>query len=283
MPRFVLLNTVEDVNRFLRRFKPKLENKIEYEVLGNYSKNRILITAEHAETKKLFLPKYGKDVYAGIGDKNTGKLAKLASYRIGCAYMIPRILRTQVDLSRSYKEFKSVALYAGLFNIKKYRKTKVLIHRDIEKANILFFFHNKIEKLRPRAILSFHGMHLRYKPDILLGFGPGRKYFDKPFAFREFFQSNLTDALNIMALENNLDIKISKKLFTGTKNYTLYKHIKKFNDKQKSKSKKRIGIHVEFNLRGRIRKTTNEVPKIKYQIAAQILADSLREWLKKSS
>ena len=277
---FVLLKTINDMNSFLKKFNPRLENKIEYEVLRNYNKNRILITAEHAETKKLFLPEYGKAAFVGIGDKNTDKLAKLASHKIGCAYMISRVLRTQVDLSRSYKEFKTAKLYAGLFNIKDYKKAKIFIHRDIEKANILFFFHNKIEELNPRVILSFHGMHLRYKPDILLGFGPGRRYFDKPFEFRDFFRSKLNDALASLNLENDLDIKIGKRLFTGTKNYTLYRHIKKFNDKQKSK--KRLGIHVEFNLRGRIRKSTNELPKIKYQVAAQVLADSLEEWLKKS-
>ena len=279
MSKLLLLKTIDDMNSFLKKFNPRLENKIEYEVLRNYNNNRILITAEHAETKKLFLPEYGKAAFVGIGDKNTDKLAKLASHKIGCAYMISRVLRTQVDLSRSYKDFKKAKLYAGLFNIKEDKKAKIPIHRDIEKANILFFFHNKIEELDPKAILSFHGMHLRYKPDILLGFGPGRRYFEKPFEFRDFFQTKLTHAFSSLKLENNLDIKIGKKLFTGTKNYTLYRHIKNFNEKSK---RKRIGIHVEFNLRGRIRKSTNELPKIKYQVAAQVLADSLAEWLKKN-
>jgi len=283
MSKFVLLRTLNDMNSFLKKFNPRLENKIEYEILRNYSRNRILITAEHAETKKLFLPEYGERAFVGIGDKNTDKIAKLAAFHTECAYMIPRILRTKVDLSRSYKEFKTAKLYAGLFNIneKKMKKAKIFIHRDIEKANVLFFFHNKIEKLNPRAILSFHGMHLRYKPDILLGFGPGRRYFDKPFEFRDFFHERLKNAFTNLNLKNDLDIKIGQKLFTGTKNYTLYRHVKQFNDKEKSKSKKRFGIHVEFNLRGRIRKTTNELPKLRYQVAAQVLADSLEEWMKK--
>jgi hypothetical protein len=267
------------MNNFLDKFSPKLENRVEYEILKNYMQDRILITAEHAETKKLFLPEYGKTAFVGIGDKNTDKLAKLASNKIKCAYMISRILRTQVDLSRPYKDFRKARLYAGLFNVKFHKKTKILIHKDIAKANILLFYHKRIEELNPRAIMSFHGMHLRYKPDILLGFGPGRRYFDKPFEFREFFQSRLTNALESLKLENNMDIKISKKLFTGTKNYTLYKHIKEFNDEQRPK-KKRLGIHVEFNLRGRIRKSTNELPGLRYQVASQVLAESLRQWLK---
>jgi hypothetical protein len=278
MSDMVLLRTSEDMNSFLRKFKPILKNKIEYEVLGNYSKNKILIIAEHAETKKLFLPEYGSKAFIGIGDKNTDKLAKLASHRIRCAYIIPRILRTQVDLSRSYKEFREASLSAGLFNAEGDRKARIPIHMDIDKASILFFFHNKIEDLNPKAILSFHGMHPRYKPDIILGFGPKRKYFDRPFEFREFLQTRLKDAFSSLGLENGLDIKISKNLFTGTKNYTLYKHVKEFNENSR---KKRLGIHVEFNLRGRLTKTTKELPKLRYQVAAQVLAECLEEWLRK--
>ena len=272
MPGFTLLKTVDDMNSFLSKFSCRTNHMIEYEVLRNYSKNRILITAEHAATKKLFLPEYGKRAFVGIGDKNTDKLAKLAAAHIGCAYMIARILRTQVDLSRPYKEFKKARLYAGLFNVEEQKKTKVLIHKDIGKADVLFFFHKKIEELKPRAILSFHGMHMRYKPDIILGFGPGRRYFDRPFEFRDFFHERLCSVLDSLRLNNEFDIKIGNKLFTGTKNYTLYRHVRQF------KGRSRLGIHVEFNLRGRISKSTNELPKLRYQVAAQVLADCLKEW-----
>ncbi len=276
MSGLVLLKTVNDMNNFLSKFSFRTDHMIEYEVLRNYSKDRILITAEHAATKKLFMPEYGKRAFVGIGDKNTDKLAKLAAFHINGAYMIARILRTQVDLSRPYKEFKKARLYAGLFNVEEQRKTKVLIHKDIGKADILFFFHRKIEELKPRAILSFHGMHMRYKPDIILGFGPGRRYFDRPFEFRDFFHERLGSTLDSLKMDNEFDIKIGKKLFTGTKNYTLYRHVKEFKGRPK-----RLGIHVEFNLRGRIRESTNELPKLRYQVAAQILADCLKEWIKK--
>jgi len=279
----ILLKTLKEQSEFTRKIHPKIKNKIEYKKFLGYERNKILITAEHAKTKKILKPKYGKNAFIGIGDKNTDKLARLAAFYIGGAYLIPKILRTEVDLSRPPKMLdKNMKLFVKLFNADDATKISVPIHRDKKQIGVIVFFHNLISRLNPKVILSYHGMHIRNKPDIFLGFGPNRKYIGgtkNALKFRNFYKEKLEEILDKLGFDP-LDIKIGKKLFTGTQNFTLYKHVYEFNKKQTKEKDKRVGIHVEFNLRGRIRKSTNELPKLRYQIAAQVLAECAKRWIK---
>lgn len=277
-----ILKTEKDLDRFNKNFKPRIENFIEYEILG--TKSKILITAEHAQTTRIKSPEYGEDAYVGIGDMNTDELAKLAAYYSKCSYIVPTLLRTEIDLSRP-PGAENLILHVIPLKAdpsKKTGKKKVAISTKKNFRHIADFYHKKIEKINPRFILAYHGMHSHRKMDILLGFGPDRKYIGgskNAFKFKKMFKERLTKRLKEANIRDDLIVKVGKSLFTGTKNYTLYNHVKKHNEKTKEK---RFGMHVEFNMRGRRMKKYSVLPKLRYQVAAQVLVECAEEWLENS-
>ena len=101
-----------------------------------------------------------------------------------------------------------------------------------------------------------------------------RAFPDCSLSSKNLYIKNLNEALPQLKLENKLKINISKWLFTGEKNYVLSRHVIQHN---KNNKRKRFGMHVEFNARGRI--LNEESVGKNYQIAAQVLADTVLEWL----
>ena len=160
--------------------------------------------------------------------------------------------------------------------------TRLPINWDESSVKVSKTFHRTIEKMNPRIILSYHGMHTRNDTDILLGFGPEKSYSlgnKNAFKFRDFFKEVLRQRLSEAGLRNDIIVKISKNLFTGSNNYTLFKHIAEYNKKN---SKKRLGIHVEFDRRGRKMKKYPPVPRLRYQVAGQVLVECAKIWEKEN-
>jgi len=276
---FIIFDNKKELENFLKRVRSKRLEKIEYGILENYKKNRILFTAEHAYTSQVRTPEYGKESYVKIGDTNTDILAMMMAYRLRSSFLISRLSRIEADAARPIKTLgKDERILLEIFRSKD-KKQYIRIHRNKDYAPFLLQYHSVIERLNPSALVSVHGMCERgHPPDILLGFGKnyrivgGRK---NALKFKNFFIERVDKALSELKIENRLKINISKSLFTGEKNYVLNKHVIQYN---KTRERKRFGIHVEFNERGRISKG-NFVRK-DYQIAAQVLADTIVDWSK---
>ncbi len=281
-----LFNTAKGLNRFLGLLRfPFLRidyGAIETGHMYKYKKTHVLITAEHAETARIPVigvkTKSGKKPFIPVGDKNTDKLAKLAAKSVHGAYILSHLPRTTIDMSRSPKELKKdVTIPVKIAGTKK-MMARLMVHDSPKKELILKRYQRRVDKLHPEIIISYHGMHRRHKSDITLGFGPnkiyigGRKYAN---LFTKYFNTRLKEALEIKNLKDGLKVRRSKYIFLGRANYTLKKNVSLYNRKHK---KKRMGIHVEFNLRGRTRKSSKEVPKLRYQVAAQVLARSAVEF-----
>lgn len=278
MQEIVLLKVLEDLARFNRNFSPSVEHCLTFETLKNYDNNRILITAEHAKTARIKSPEHGKEAYIPIGDANTGELARLGAWHLQSAYMIPQVLRTEIDLSRSLEANDLTLTVFPIGAEEQDKKIEVPLNTAKNLIHVSEFYHKKIEGLNPKAILAYHGMHSKHKMDILLGFGPDRNYIGgakNAFAFKELFEDRLNQTLKELKIRTDISIKVAKSLFTGAKNYTLYRHVGEYNKKNKEK---RLGIHVEFNRYGRKMNAYPELPKLRYQIAAQVLAECAGEW-----
>ena len=262
---------------FPRKIPYKRIKNIDYCILDEFKKNRILFTAEHAQTSVIKTPEYGNKSYISLGDKNTDKLAMMMAHRLQSGFMIPRFSRIDADPCRPINTLgKNERILVKVFGLNE--KKYFLIHRNKNYAPLLSEYHSIIEKLNPSAIVSVHGMGpQKHPPDILLGFGRGYRIIGgrkNALRFKEFFIQKVVDALARLKIENNLNIKISKWLFTGEKNYILFRHVIQHNKESK---KKRFGMHVEFNSRGRI--IDRNFIRKDYQIASQLLADAVLEWL----
>jgi len=277
-----LLKTEEDLSAFEANFRPRHANSLLFEALEDYSRSRMLIVAEHAQTARIESPKHGKKAYIGIGDANTATLAKLAAWHSQSAYIIPTILRTELDLARP-SDAEGMKLRVLPFMADEGREeaeSHVPISTNKSLMHIFEFYHKTIESMNPRIMLSYHGMHSHRQADVLLGFGPDRSYIGggkNAFSFRRFFVKRLKDRLKERNVRIDISVKVSKSLFTGSKNYTLYRHVKEHNEKN---GDRRFGIHVEFNRHGRVMKEHPSLPKLRYQIAAQVLAECAEEWAK---
>ncbi|MBI4018884.1 MAG: hypothetical protein HY364_01355 [Candidatus Aenigmarchaeota archaeon] len=280
-----LLKSEEDLSAFESNFRPQNANNLLFQTLEDYSRNKILIVAEHAQTTRIKSPKHGKKAYIGIGDANTATLAKLGAWHSQSAYIIPTILRTELDLARP-SDAEGMRLRVLPFMADEgHEETESHIPISTNKnlMHIFEFYHKTIESLNPKLILSYHGMHSHRQADVLLGFGPDRSYIGgskNAFSFRRFFVKRLKERLKERNVRIDITVKVSKSLFTGSKNYTLYRHVKEYNEKN---SDIRFGIHVEFNRHGRVMKEHPSLPKLRYQIAAQVLAECAEEWVEKQT
>lgn len=277
---FISFDDDEELGNFLKGIPhEKLENA-EYGILKNFNKNRILFTAEHAYTSRVKTPQYGKGSYVEMGDSNTDVLAILMAERLKSAFLISRLSRVEADPSRPISTLgKDEKILIEVFNSKVKNKKHFRIHRNKDYAPFLKKYHSMIEKLNPSAIVCVHGMSERGHPsDILFGLGENYRMIGgkkNALKFKNLYIKRVNEVFSRFNIEDKLKINISKWLFTGEKNYALFKHVIQHN---KTTERKRFGIQVEFNARGRISKG-NFIRK-DYQIATQVLADTVLEWLK---
>jgi len=203
--------------------------------------------------------------------------------RLKAAFLISRLSRIEADPCRPIRNLgKNEKILINVYKSKDRGKKYFHIHRNKGYALFLKKYHFMVEKFNPSALISVHGMSEEgHSPDILLGFGKNYRIIggmDDALQFKKLFIKNLDENFSRLKIENKLKINISKWLFTGEKNYVISKHVIDYN---KISKKKRFGMHVECNERGR-KLLGNSIRK-DYQIAAQVLADTILEWLKKYS
>lgn len=237
---------------------------------SEYGAARLLTVAEHAAATEILIEYEGKAAFVGVGDRNTDVLAALGAARAGGACIYPTIIRTKLDLARD-------PAAEGLMLTVRHMKgaVNVPISRERTLAHISDTYHRMIKKFAPSVIVAYHGMHRSYNTDVLLGFGPAHEYIGGKkgaFAFRRVFRSALNEELKKRGMKT-LTVKIARSHFTGANNYTLFHHVKEYNDAARGK---RLGIHAEFNRRGRV--NADGLPSAEYQIAAQLLAQCAMEW-----
>ncbi len=278
---YLIFGSSDAMNRFFKRkISPTVTESIEYCVMEKFRVCRVLFTAEHAQTDRIPLPEVGKKAYIGVGDKNTGVLAKIGAYYLRSAYIMPRFIRTDADASRPPEDLgKGLRLFVR----PKYADQKTMyvpIHSNRSFLPKLKEYHSIIKKIDPRVIISIHGISIKRKFDLLFGFGEDYKCIGgKKEAFR--FRSEFTDYLDRVFRETgvraNLKIGVSTWRFTGSQNYVLTKHVIDYNKKAPLK-KKRIGLQVEMNLRGRMMRGDEGIPTFPYQLTIQTLGDFLYKW-----
>ncbi len=264
---------------FKRKTSPILEDEIEYCILNHYNSNRILFTAEHANSKT-FRMKKDKSIVINVGDRNTDILAKIGSFHLLSAYIFPHFNRIDADAARDPRDLgKGLVLFTRVCSNKsKIKVVYVPIHRNKQYYQKLIKYHSIIESLNPKAIISVHGIHAQRKFDFLLGFGGdyacigGKK---NAFLFKRMFIQRLKDAFEEVGLKFDLKIGVSTWRWTGSKNYVLNKHVIQHNRKNKMK---RIGVQIEMNYRGRV--SSNNFPSKEYQIGIQVLGETMLYWLK---
>jgi len=272
----MIFNTNKELGNFLEKIPCKRLGKIEYGIFKNFKKNKILFTAEHAHDTRIKTPQYGEKAYVKVGDTNTDKLAILMAYRLESSFLISKFPRVEADFSRPINTLgKNERIFIEIFNSRGKEKKYFRAHRNKDYASFLEKYHDIIEKLAPSAIVSVHGMSEKgHPPDILLGFGKNYRMINgvtKALEFKNLFIKNLDRVFAKLKIKNKLKINISRWLFTGEKNYVLTKHILQYN------KNKRFGMHVEFNFRGRVIK--RGFIRKDYQIAAQVLAETVLEWM----
>ena len=266
---------------FKRKIHPTTENGIEYCVMERFAGNKTLFTAEHAQTKRIMMPGLGPRAHAGVGDKNTGTLAKIAAYYLRSAYIMPLFVRTEADASRSPENLgNGLRLFVKPRHAKQ-KTAYIPIHNNPAMRGQLDKYHRTIETLKPNAIVSIHGVGPKRRFDLLFGFGHdyecigGKK---QAFKFKNEFTNHLEQTFRELGVRTNLNIAISTWRFTGSQNHMLTKHIIEHNRNISDPNKKRIGLQVELNLRGRVTKSDDEIPTIPYQLLVQTLGDFVFKW-----
>jgi hypothetical protein len=276
---------------FKQSVKPEIREKVEWCKFENYDSNPVIFTAEHAFTKVFQYKKLGENARLVFGDTNTGWLARIAAFYLRSCYIIPRFQRIDADAARNPVLLSKGTEYRARVLNGDRPFVRVVIHKNKKYLPYLQYYHKIIENLEPKAILSIHGMDDRPKSkyDILLGFGKNKRYIlgtKNAFKFRKEFVKRLTKAIVASDLleqgggefAEGIKVGVSKSLFTGESNYILNKFVGQFNERHESK---RIGVHVEFTRRGRISK--KKIPCLEFQLAVQVLAQMLGEWIKGSS
>lgn len=282
---YLLFASSDALERFLKRkMCPTVEDSIEYCVMEKFAGNRILITAEHAQTKKIMLEELGPKAYAGLGDKNTDILAKLGAYYLRSAYLMPLFIRTEADASRPPEDLgKGLRLFVKLMYAKQ-RTGYIPIHTNPSMLKHLIKYHQTIEKLNPNVIISIHGLSVKREFDMLFGFGENYECIGgkgEAFMFKNEFTDYLDRIFSEIGIRSNLKIAVSTWRFTGSQNYVLSKHIIEHNSAVNNPKNKRIGLQVEFNWRGRVSEDDNSMPIIPYQIVVQALGDFVFKWKNK--
>jgi len=283
---YLIFGSSEAMERFFKRkISPLINDGVEYCVMERFAGNRILFTAEHAQTEKAMLKELGAKAYAGVGDKNTDILAKLGAYYLRSAYIMPLFLRTEADASRPPEDLgKGLRLFVK----PKYATQDISyipIHTDPSFRKKLNEYHKTIEKLDPKAIISVHGLNVKREFDLLFGFGEDYKCIGgkkEAFRFRNEFTDYLDRVFRETGVQANLKIAVSTWRFTGSQNYILTKHVIEHNESIGSEKKKRVGLQVELNFRGRVVSEDTQLPTIPYQLMIQALGDFIFRWKTKN-
>jgi len=282
IPPFLVFKSSKDLESFLKRkLDPVRKNGVEYCTFNNFRRNRILFTAEHAVTKKVFLPSLGKGAYVGVGDVNTDILAKLGAVFNKGAYVMPLFCRTEADASRDPRELgKGLRLFVHTHKTKKQKYVFLPIHRNKNFLPFLINYHKIIESLNPRILISVHGVSVKRKFDVILGFGEeymgigGKR---NAFRFKIEFLDFLDRIFHSLGMENDLEVAVSTWRFTGSMNFVLTSHVIEYNKKN---SDKRMGFQVEFNYKGRVYNFDKRLPSPQYQIVVQALGFFSLMWYK---
>jgi len=276
---YIVFQNLPDLDRFMKRkISPKIEGRVEYSVMEKFSCNRILFTAEHAQTSRLEIEK-SKRAYIGVGDLNTDIIAKIGAYYLRSAYIFPLFVRTEADASRPPEELgKGLRLFVK----PSYSKQKIAylpIHKNASMLTELNRYHEIIERLSPKGLISVHGISVKREFDMLFGFGDDYQAIggkEKAFEFKHGFINYLDSIFRELGIKEGLKIAISKWRFTGSQNYVLNSHVIEHNYSRDAKIK-RTGMQVELNFRGR--SGNNSIPTIPYQIAIQALGDFTYKWM----
>jgi len=279
---YLVFESSDEFEKFLKRkISPTVENGVEYCTLERYPANRILFTAEHAQTKKLMMRELGPKAYVGIGDTNTDILAKLGAYYLRSAYIVPLFIRTEADASRSPEDLgKGLRLFVKPLYAKQ-KTTYVPIHTNASMLPQLMKYHQTIEKLDPSAIISVHGISVKRENDLIFGFGEDFKCIGgkkEAFKFKDEFTNHLDSVFNKQGVRESLKIKVSTWGFTGSQNYVLTKHVVEHNKSVRDPKNKRIGIQLELNWRGRAAENDYGIPTTSYQLLIQALGDFMFRW-----
>jgi hypothetical protein len=283
---YLLFASSQALERFLKRkICPTAENGIEYCTMERFAGNRILFTAEHAQTKRIAIEGLGTREYVGVGDKNTGVLAKIGAYYLRSAYLIPLFIRTEADASRPPEDLgKGLRLFVSVKRGGRDYEQKtsyVQIHKNRSMLPKLVKYHQTIKKLNPGAIISVHGISKKRKFDLLFGFGNDYECIGgkrEAFRFKTEFTNYLDQIFREFGVRANLKIAVSTWRFTGSQNHVLTKHVIEHNHNIKDPKKKRVGLQVELNLRGRVSKGDGNMPTIPYQLVLQALGDFVYKW-----
>lgn len=275
---------------FKRKIHPKTENGIEYCVMERFAGNRILFTAEHAQTKRIVVESLDTHEYVGVGDKNTDVLVKIAAYYLRSAYIMPLFVRTEADASRPPEDLgRGLRLFVTVKRSGRdvkgrssgYKTSYIQIHKDSSMLPKLLKYHQTIEKLDPRTIVSLHGLSRKREYDMLFGFGHDYECIggkNQAFKFKNEFTEYLGSVFREIGVRSNLKIAVSTWKFTGSKNHVLVNHVIEHNKKTTDPKKKRIGLQAELNLRGRVTKNDDSIPTIPYQLVVQALGDFVFKW-----
>jgi hypothetical protein len=293
MQFFTFDNSAQMEKFFKKNLKSREESKVEYCILDEFKKKKALFVAPHAFVGRVYFEISGRKVYAVVGDKNTGKLARLAALHTNTAYVIPKVLRTEADPARAPEDLgKGLKLLTPFYSEKNRRLGKIYIeiHKNKKLRCVLEKYNEIIDALDPKAVVFIHGMakfsvdkiskqQKKRKVDIMLGFGKNYEGIGNSKKNALHFKKELINKTNKILKSFNikkyLEIKISKWSFTGEKNYPLNRHVIEYNKAHKNK---RLGINVEFNLAGRTTKGDVNLPTVRYQLAVQALADLVVEW-----
>jgi len=276
---YLLFESYDALERFLsRKVSVTEEDAVEYCKMEKYPVSKILFTAEHDKTTRVHLKQISETAYAGLGDTNTGTLAKIGAYYLRSGFLVPKFVRTDADPSRPPGE-----LGKGLRLFVKQKRTgnspvSIPIHKRASMMPKLMRYHEVIDEMDPDVIMSVHGVSAKRDFDMVFGFGKDFNYIGgkrEAFRFRDQFSQELDRVFSELGISANLDIRVSTWRFMGHKNYVLSHHVDEYN---KNNGRKRIGMQVEFNHRGRVSKEDDRLPTIPYQMAIQVLGDFMYKW-----
>jgi len=260
-----VFSTKQEFERFFSKFGEEVCKGVELVKFEGYEKNRVLIIAPHAGIKGVKVRVDGVEREVHVGDENTHILAKVAAWNLGSAALISYVPRDTADFARDPEMLgKELFLPLSVPTHKGRKKILVRIHRDRRYYEALKKFHREIEKLDPKFILSYHGMGPRFRTDVLLGFGEGRKYIGgvkNAFKFRELVRK-YEKKMGI-----DFTVKIAKRRLLGRCEYNLAAHVREG----------RFGALVEFNYRLREGFPGEDVQKLGIAVAR-----AAGEWVKEN-
>jgi len=236
--------------------RKKIGPKVEHYKFGEAP---VLIVAPHIGGEKIEWKAEGKTVIFNMCEWATDILAAKAAREIGGHLMVSRIPRNKVDFARSPEDLGR-GITARLGHSRLEHPVLMPVHADTSGRPLLEKFHKKIDEIRPKFILTYHGM-MNKKYDVLLGFGRRKQYIGGLVNAHKF------RSMVVRTLPKNpgLKVGISWKRLTGESDYVLKSHV----------HKPVRGALVEFNKKGR----SEQEPSSEYEQLAVAIARVAKEWV----